>query len=358
MKTFSDIYFGGPDQPVGYLRDVLEKHIAAVPAGGFIDWVTYYFRDLRLAEALIQARKRGVKVTVSLAGKPRTSDANDAVISMLSGPDGLGDGLRIVVFPGLPAPAGRTWSPQLHEKLYCFSHPKPIAIIGSFNPSGNNPEKRPDIIREIGDHDRGYNVLVGIADPELVTQLVRHARKLNATPPGFFYRFSADANQAIQSADTTIYFWPRVRPHPVIQFLSQISSDSHVRVVASHIRSGSAVNLMIALANRGVALEIYAESTYRRVTANVEQQLISAGVQFRRIKTSEYLPMHCKFVLVKDNNQIWSIFGSFNWTNPSFWLNHEIAAISTNPMLYSAFSECCDLLKNEESVAIKQKNLI
>lgn len=65
---------------------MLEEHIAVVPAGGSIDWITYYFRDLRLAKALIQAHKRGVKITISLAGKPRTSDANDAVIAMLSGP--------------------------------------------------------------------------------------------------------------------------------------------------------------------------------------------------------------------------------------------------------------------------------
>ena len=70
-KPSSEIYFGGPDQPSGYLRDIFAKHIEAVPPGGSIDWVTYYFRDLRLAEALIQAYKRGVKVNLTLAGKPR-----------------------------------------------------------------------------------------------------------------------------------------------------------------------------------------------------------------------------------------------------------------------------------------------
>ena len=358
MKSSVEVYFGGPDQPAGYLRNVLEDHIAAVPAGGSIDWVTYYFRDLKLAEALIQARKRGVKVTVSLAGKPRTSAANDAVIAKLSGAGGLGDGLRIVVFPGMPAPPGRTWGPQLHEKLYCFSHPKPIAFIGSFNPSGNNPEERPDIIREIGDHDKGYNALIGLVDSELVTQLVQHARNLHKTPPGLLYRFSAEANKAIHGADTTIHFWPRMNSHPVMQFLSKTSNNAHVRIFASHIRTEAAVNFMIELANRGVMLEIFAEATHRRVTAKVEQRLISAGIQFKRSRNLEELPMHLKLVLVEDRGQVWSIFGSFNWTKPSFWLNHEIAAISSDPLLFRAFSERCDWIEKRDSTVPVQIDLV
>lgn len=351
MNSSAEVYFGGPDRPPGYLRDRLAAHIDAVPAGGSIDWVTYYFRDLKLAQALIAARKRGVNVTVSLAGRPRTADANEAVIALLSGPDGLGDGLRVVTFPGLPAPPGRAWGPQLHEKLYCFSHPKPIAFIGSFNPSGNDPEDRHDIIREIGDHDKGYNALIGLVDARLVAQLVRHARNLHETPPGLLYRFSAEANNAIQGTDTTIHFWPRVRSHPVIYFLNNISSHAHVRIFASHIRAAAAVDFMIELANRGVTLEIFAESTYRRVTSKVEQRLIAAGVQFKRSKNPDDLPMHLKLVLVEDRGQVWSIFGSFNWTKPSFWLNHEIAAISSDPLLFRAFSARCDWLEEKDAAA-------
>ena len=349
METISspEIYFGGPDQPPGYLRDVLAAHIAAVPPGGSIDWVTYYFRDLRLAEALIEAHKRGVKVTVTLEGKPRIPHANDNVIAALSGTSGLGNALRIVSIIGIPSPPGRSWKPQLHEKLYCFSHPEPIAFIGSFNPSGNTPEEDPEIIREIGDQDRGYNALIGLLDPVLVKELVKHARQLHGSPPGLFYRFFADANRAIRGADTTIYFWPRIRSHPVIKFLSQINDTARVRVAASHIRAGEAADVMIGLANRGAALEILAESTLRRVTPKVERRLASAGIRFRRIKNPEHLPMHLKFVLVEESGQTWSIFGSFNWTKPSFQLNHEIAAISTDPVLFQAFARRWEMLESE-----------
>lgn len=340
-----EIYFGGPDQPPGYLRDILEEHIAAVPSGGSIDWVTYYFRDLRLAEAIIQAYKRGVKVTVTLAGKPRVPDANDAVIARLSAPDGLAEGLRVVTLPGVPAPPGKSWKPQLHEKLYCFSHPKPIAFIGSFNPSGNVPEEKPEIIRKIGDQDRGHNVLVGLVDPHLVEGLIKHARQLNRVPPGLLYRFSAHANLAISSVDTTIYFWPRMRTHPVVEFLSQVGGTARVRIVASHIRTERAADVMIELANRGAALEIFADSTFRRVTAKVEQRLSAARIQFKRIRNPEHLPMHLKFVLVEEHEKVWSFFGSFNWTKPSFWLNHEIAAISSDPILFKAFADRCNMLE-------------
>ena len=351
METPSspEIYFGGPDRPPGYLRDILAAHVAAVPPGGSIDWVTYYFRDLRLAEALIDAHRRGVKVTVTLEGKPRVPHANDDVIAVLSRAGGLGDALRIVSITGIPSPPGKAWKPQLHEKLYCFSHPEPIAFIGSFNPSGNMPEEDPEIIREIGDQDRGHNAVIGLTDPGLVEALVKHARQLHRSPPGLFYRFSKDANRAICGIDTTIYFWPRIQPHPVIKFLSQINSGARVRVAASHIRAREAVDVMVGLARRGAALEILAESTLRRVTPRVEQRLASAGVSFRRVRNPEHLPMHLKFVLVEDNDKAWSIFGSFNWTKPSFRLNHEIAAISSDTVLFQAFARRWDVLESERS---------
>ena len=166
--------------------------------------------------------------------------------------------------------------------------------------------------------------MVGFLETDLVEKLVNHARQIQRIPrisfTGFKGRKRVDPWEATQRS-----FWPRVRPHPVVQFLEKISSKARVRVVASHIRTPSAVETMIALARRGVALEIFADATLRRVNPSVERRLGAAGIQFRRIKIRERLPMHLKFVLVEDGNQAWSIFGSFNWTRPSFWLNHEIA---------------------------------
>jgi hypothetical protein len=91
-SRFYEVHFAGPDMPAFRLRNLLAERIAAVPSGGAIDWVTYYFRDRRLAEDLLRAHRRGVKVTVTIEKYPRTSQANETVTAMLSGRSGLGSG--------------------------------------------------------------------------------------------------------------------------------------------------------------------------------------------------------------------------------------------------------------------------
>ena len=342
-----DIHFGGPDLPVGRLRDLLAERIGEVPSGGSIDWVTYYFRDRRLAQELIRAQRRGVKVTVTLEGRPRTPCANDAVKTILAGPDGLGDGFRTISFAGIPTVNGKTWKPRLHTKLYCFSHPKPTAYIGSFNPSGDHPETQPDVIREIGDQDRGHNVLVGICDPVLVNSLTEDAIRKYQRHSTMFYRFSPLANRKFKGKDMVIFFWPRTSPHPVKQFLLRIAPGAHVRVAASHIKGKSMAKTLIGLSRRKARMEILADATRRRVPSEIGNMFTRAGIPFRRVSHEEELPMHNKFVLVEKNNQRWVIFGSFNWTTRSYWLNHEIGAISTNRQLYDAFAERWEAMGNQ-----------
>jgi phosphatidylserine/phosphatidylglycerophosphate/cardiolipin synthase-like enzyme len=133
----------------------------------------------------------------------------------------------------------------------------------------------------------------------------------------------------------------------VVQFLAGVRDGARVRVVASHIRTERAVEVMTALARRGITVQVLAESTLRRVTAKVERRFSAANVQFSRFEDPEDLPMHLKFVLVEDGDRVFTIFGSFNWTKPSFWLNHEIAVISSNPRLFRAFAARWEVLKNE-----------
>lgn len=344
MNHEYEIYFADPDQSGCGLREVLQKKIDVTPACGAIDWVTYYFRDRELARQLVRARQRGVSVSVTLAGKPRSSEANDAVIELLSGPRGLGDGLRLVTPWGLPAPRGRAWRPQLHEKLYCFSHPRPVAFLGSYNPSTDNPELRPDIVAETGDHQLAYNALVGITEPALVAALVEHARHLNNNYAGLLYRFSGAANRTLEGAGIKLFFWPRIEKHPVMAFLRQLPASSRIRLAASHIRSGKMVELLAGLARAGVDIDVAAAACRRRVPLTVERALARTRVKMRRITHPGGHLMHLKFILVEAGNQRWTIFGSYNWTNPSFWLNHEIAAIAADPQLFAAFNRQWQLL--------------
>jgi len=333
------VHFGGPDMPAYRLRDLLAERVAAVPPGGAIDWVTYYFRDQRLAKELLRAQRRGVKVNVTVEKTPRTAHANETVFKILSGLNGLGSGFRALSFRQAPRPFGGIWKPHLHEKLYCFSHPRPMAFVGSFNPSGDGPDDDPAIIREISDQDRGHNVLVGLSDPLLVERLVEHARWIHRAKCTMLHRFTAVANRPVKGENTTIYFWPRVRPHPAVQFLLRLGAGARIRIVASHIKGTPVVKSIIRLAQNGAIVEILAEPTLRRVPVAAEQRLTQAGIPFRRITHPERLPMHNKFVLAEKSGQRWVIFGSFNLTMRSYWLNYEIGAISTNDQLIDAFAE-------------------
>ena len=337
------VHFGGPDRPVGALRDVLAQRIADVPAGGSIDWVTYYFRDRRLAADLVAARRRGVSVRVTLDGHPRAPRANDAVIELLQSE--LGDDLRAVRRAVDGTPVGRLLRPRLHEKLYCFSHPDPVALVGSFNPSGDEPEQAPEVLREIGDHDRGHNLLVELRDPNLVAALVAHARRLHGARHAALDRFSPAATRSLVGGALTVHFWPRVRRDPIYAWLRRLAHGSRVRLAASHISGVSARRALRALAGRGVGVEILSEATRRRVPSATQHALEAAGISFRRVVCDPWLPMHNKFALVEAGPERQVIFGSFNWSEPSRRLNREIGILAADARLFDILAERWQVLE-------------
>jgi phosphatidylserine/phosphatidylglycerophosphate/cardiolipin synthase-like enzyme len=339
------VHFGGPDRPVGALRDVLAQRIADVPAGGCIDWVTYYFRDRRLAADLVAARRRGVRVRVTLDAHPRAPRANDAVIALLGSE--LGNGLRAVRRAADATPVGRLLRPRLHEKLYCFSHPEPVALVGSFNPSGDEPEQAPEVPREIGDHDRGHNLLVELCDPTLVAALAEHARRLHAARHTALDRFSPAANRPLFGGDLTVHFWPRVRPDPIYAWLRRLAPDSRVRLAASHVSGLSSRKALCALAARGVGVEILSEATRRRVPRKTQRALQAAGISFRRVTSEPWLPMHNKFALVERGRERWVIFGSFNWSEPSRRFNREIGVVACDPRLFDSLAQRWQALETD-----------
>ncbi len=339
------VHFGGPDRPVAFLRDLLAERVARVPEGGSIDWVGYYFRDRRLAAALVDARERGVDVRVTLDGHPRTPRANDPVIEMLEA--GLGAGLRVVRGRLDGTPLGKIARPRLHEKLYCFSHPSPVAFVGSFNPSGDVPEAEPEVIEAIGDHDRAHNLLVELRDPDLVGALVDHARSLHVARHGCSDRFASSANRCLRYAGYSVYFWPRARRHPIMELLLGLERGSRVRIAASHISGSSSLRGFCALAAHGVKIEILTDSTHRRVPIEVERRLTQAGISLRRLRAEEWIPMHNKFALVETTSRKVAIFGSFNWSEPSYRFNREIGVSTEDPLLFKALADRWDQLATE-----------
>ena len=339
----SQVFWGGPDCPPRCLRDILEERIHAVPRGGEILWVTYYFRDEGLAHALLQASSRGVKVRVVLEGNPRTGAVNGRVRKLLEGDDALGKGIRTLSHRLVDNRFLRGC--RLHEKLYYFSHPGPIfsqpgpsALVGTFNPSGNLPED-PAIIRKIGDQDRGHNVLVEIHDPDLVQGLHAHAQRIFEMTHGPWERFMSQSNRVITSGKTRILFFPRSHRADFDEVFETFGSGSRLRMAVSHLNDSRICKRLFALASEGVNIEILAHDTQRRVPSWVEKQLLQNGVTFTRYVHPEGLPMHNKFMLIDTPKRRLVTFGSMNLSVRSLHANHELLVIDETPELYDAFHQ-------------------
>ena len=337
------IFFGGPDLPPRALRDLLYSRISAVPPGGEIFWATYYFRDEELAAALVRARKRGVRVRLTLEANPRTPHANLPVRKMLQGADSLADDFRSLRHKW---PDNLLWkNPRLHLKLYYFSHPKPHVLVGTFNPSGNQPED-PHIVAEIGDQDRGHNHLVEIADSRLVLPLRDHARLLHAGSHGPWERFLLRNNRVIAAEDSRIYLFPRLRRNVLRQKLRTLPKGTILRMAVSHLNDKGMGKTLRLLAHRGVEIKILAHDTERRVPQWVENQL-EKDLVFRRYRHSEELPMHNKFILLDTPRHREVIFGSMNLSERSLHANHELLVVSTNAFLYDAFRDRWEQMMHE-----------
>nr|WP_231463099.1 phosphatidylserine/phosphatidylglycerophosphate/cardiolipin synthase family protein [Sphingomonas sp. URHD0057] len=286
-----------------------------MPEGGSILWATYYFRDEALAEALVRAHRRGVRLTLCIEGKPRTGSANEAVIRRLK--SAIGDRLRVVHHP-IPL--------HLHGKIYGFSHPRPVALLGSFNPSGNDPEDSA-IIARIGDQDRGDNLLVEIADPVVVTSLFDWVRSLHRSPLALQWRMRAQPND-ISGATCQLFLFPRPGGDVLTERLEALPERSTVRIAASHIRDRSVAKVLDKLAHRNVHVEVITGGAGRRSPRSMERELSEAGVSVRRLGDCAGAPMHCKFILAQSGGERWSAFGSYNLTKTSRWLNYETLLLS------------------------------
>jgi phosphatidylserine/phosphatidylglycerophosphate/cardiolipin synthase-like enzyme len=324
--TIGRVHFGGPDQPAGRLRTLLLERVRAAPKGSSIDWATYLFIDRELAEALIAASDRGVRVTLCLDGDPRLRGANDATISKLKR-HGLRNGLTV---------RARGWQPMtliggLHSKIYVFSHPRPLALVGSFNPSrGATADAR--LLRENGDHDRGHNLLVEITSAGLVGTLRDHVRALSRTG-GTLSPLSAAQNRVYVDRDTQLYFYPRLRPTVVEAHLNRLGRGDRVWGAISHF-SKVPLGAWTAASKRGAKLNLIVHHDERRVPPQVVDRLTRAGIVIRRYRHSERLPMHAKFLLVHGAGERVSYFGSFNFNLTSRHFNQEVLVRSTNPELF------------------------
>jgi len=319
-RPLTEVYYGGPDLPPGALRDVLKAKVEAAPPGSEIIWATYYFRDQDLAESLVAAHKRGVRVRIRIEGSPRKSGANSAVVDLLR--EELGDDLRLQ----------KAWFglANLHAKIYTFSGPQPESLIGSFNPSGDEVPD-PKLLAAIGDQDRGQNLLVAFREPEVARSLHRQAERLWQGQR--ISRFDRGMNRARKFDDARLYYFPRLRPDVVDRRIARLGPGDRVQAAISHMDDGPFARQLAQAAERGAEIDLVVHDTARRVPKGVVRELDRAGVNVQRYCDAEGLPMHAKFVVIDDGGQRSVWFGSFNYTITSRYLNQEVLVRSTSPQV-------------------------
>jgi hypothetical protein len=313
--------------PPRRLRDLLQKHVEDSPPGSRIDWATYYFRDRALAQALMAASDRGVRVRLVLEGEPRLPSANEAVIKMLRR-HGLGGGLRLYD-PGPIKPG------HMHAKIYAFSHPD-VAWVGSFNPSGDEPEDA-DVVAEIGAQDRGHNLLLGIERPRLTRALRWHVGILGRWWP-LHLKIAPHFNLPVNDGGTRLYFYPRLRPHPAEREIGRIGTADRVRGAISHLKEGRLADELRQAVSRGAAVDLLVHDTERRVPSGLVQELSSAGVSILRVSHPEDLPMHAKFLLIERGGTTSAWLGSHNFNAKSEKKNAELLLKTSDASVVAALS--------------------
>jgi hypothetical protein len=320
------LHLGGPDRPPRYLRDLLQNRIEAVPPGGEIVWATYYFRDRALARALMAASDRGVRVVLHVEGRPRRASANAAVIAMLSS-HGLGGGLHVHM-PGIGPHR------HLHSKIYAFSHPVPSALVGSFNPSGDEPEDA-EVIAELGDQDRGHNLLVELQEPLLVRALRGYVLGLSAFAP----RFRFPRNGPVVGEAATAWFYPRLRTGIIDAHLARLDGHATIRGAISHLKHGALAKGLMRAASLGASVRLIVHDTARRVPPRVVRMLAAAGIDIVRYEHPEGLPIHAKILLIEEAGAGTAYFGSFNYNPRSRFLNHEALLATVHPVLFEGLAQ-------------------
>lgn len=321
------IEFGGPDLPARRLRDLLQAQVDAAPPGSRIDWATYYFRDRALAEALIRASDRGVRVKLVVEADPRRPGANDAVIGLLAR-HGLNEGLHLY----RPAPFD---GGHLHAKIYAFSNPD-VAWVGSFNPSGDAPED-PDVVGEIGDQDRGHNLLIGIERPKLTEALRRHVGKLAQWRP-IPLRLRPNFNVPVEDDDTRLYFYPRLLTYPAERAIAGLRSGDRLRGAISHLKKGALTAKLQAAVARGVEVDLLVHDTERRVPSELVRELADSNVRITRVRHPEELPMHAKFLLLDHVGEQTAWLGSYNFNKKSRRKNAELLIRTSDAVVIDALS--------------------
>lgn len=330
-----DIKFGGPDLAKNQLRDVLHASIQQTPSGAEIKWLCYYLNDETLIDALIDASRRDVNVTLLIDKNPRTPQVNMRSIEQIK--KHASPTLQLVLLENKPfwQYLGIQWHAHFHGKCYYFSGPDPHAYVGSYNPTAGFPELATELINIIGDHSISHNVLVQIKEPHMISTLLDYIDNMQKRLFINKARRLPSQNHSYTAEEWQLDYLPRISNHPADKLLTQQKTAS-IKCAISHLK-GPIVKSILSKASKRHNIELLLEKSERRVPQASLDFLHKHKITTHQPTLPDNCLMHNKFILHDNGDEKKVMFGSFNWSTRSRLLNHEIIMTTTNQKIYNDF---------------------
>lgn len=331
-----DIHFGGPDLAKNQLRDVLHASIQQTPGGAEIKWLCYYLNDQIIIDALIEASKRLVNVTLLIDKKPRTPQVNEKIIEQIK--KHISPTLKLVLLEKKPfwQYLGIHWHAHFHSKCYYFSAPSPHAYVGSYNPTAGFSELTTEIIKKIGDHSISQNVLVTVREPYIISTLLNYISRIQEKEFINKARILPVQNHSYISKEWQVDFLPRLSNHPVNRLLQAQQKPADIKCAISHLK-GPTVKSILSNASKRHNIELLLDASERRVPQASVTFLHKYKITTHQPKLPANCLMHSKFILHDNGDEQKVMFGSFNWSARSRLLNHEIIMTTSNQQIYNDF---------------------
>ena len=332
-EAFPEVYFGGPDITKNLLRDILLEQIEITPPQAEILWVCYYLNDAKIIQALINAARRGVAVSLVIDASPRTPAVNQPAIKKLSASINITAVKHKPVWQYL----GIDWHARLHSKLYYFSAPGRCAYLGSYNPTAGLRADNLHIVEKIGDHALSHNVLVKVQQQALLDVLYQHALTLTNHPKRAFARWLNSRHDRPAIHQWQIFFLPSITQHPIDRLLCQPDSNARVKCAVSHLTGPGVLRPLKKALQLDKKIELLLPFDQRRIAARHLLFLQRHAVSCYQLKSGAHSLMHNKFIIYRSDSRHCVMFGSFNWSARSRLLNHEIIACTYDKNVVAAF---------------------
>jgi phosphatidylserine/phosphatidylglycerophosphate/cardiolipin synthase-like enzyme len=252
-----------------------------------IELVMYQFQDHEVADALIAAERRGVRVRVLLnhGYRGQADPTNEPVYAYL-----LAHGV------------GVKWTPALYD----LTHEKSLEVDGgvlvimTFNLTPRYYSSG----REFGVFDRDSS---DIRAAEAVFEADWHSTPIRAP-----------------TADGLV--WSPGSESTLIDLIN--GTHSSLEIYNEEMADDRVTEALIAAAQRGAAVRVC--MTYATPWKAAFNELTAAGVQVRTYASTASLYIHAKMVLV-DQKEVF--IGSQNFSSPSLEANRELGLVLSDPNL-------------------------